>query len=385
MEFKLIIKKLNNTLSQKEALIFDEWYKSSNKHKQYFDKVERNFHKKIDFVDVEKGWIELNNKLKQLPRKQKRKFSWRYAVAVAATVLISLPLVFNKLKTTSVQENSKTVKIIVPGVNKAVLTLENGDQIALEKGQQYSSEKANSNGENLIYEKSKKVNTTKKTNESKKIAYNYLTIPRGGEFFVQLADGTKVWLNSESKLKYPISFIEGQPRVVELIYGEGYFDVSESTKHKGSKFIVRTNVQDVTVLGTEFNIRAYSNEANIYTTLVEGKVAVSNGVLKKVLKPSTQSKVTIKSDKISVRKVDVVNEIAWKNGFFSFEKETLGTMLNTLARWYDIKVVYKNKEKSNLVFSGMLKRTNNVEELLRNIEKTEQVRFEIKNKEIIVK
>ena len=159
--------------------------------------------------------------------------------------------------------------IITTGSDKAVLTLEDGSNIELEKGKAFKTNVVNSNGEKLVYNK---------TNQTK-ITYNYLTIPRGGQYFVKLSDGTEVWLNSESQLKFPVAFIKGQTREVTLVYGEAYFAVSPSTNHNGATFKVMNQGQEVEVLGTEFNIKAYKDEINIYTTLVEGKVTVSNACL----------------------------------------------------------------------------------------------------------
>ena len=148
------------------------------------------------------------------------------------------------------------------------MTLADGSKIALEKGTPVQTQNANSNGEELIYESSK--NTSR-------LVYNYLTIPRGGQFVIKLSDGTKVWLNSASQLKFPVAFIEGESREVELVYGEAYFEVSPSTAHKGAHFQVYNKKQKVEVVGTEFNIKAYKDESNIYTTLVNGKVNVETG------------------------------------------------------------------------------------------------------------
>ncbi|MDH5414905.1 MAG: FecR domain-containing protein, partial [Flavobacteriaceae bacterium] len=267
---------------------------------------------------------------------------------------------------------------IVPGTEKAILTLEDGKQVELEKGRAYINSKVNSDGENLIYNR-------EKSDKGKNIVYNYLTIPRGGQFFVQLSDGTKVWLNSESKLKYPVSFDLDKTRNVELLYGEAYFDVSESAKHNGASFKVKTKVQDIEVLGTEFNVKSYNDDNIILTTLIEGKVKVSNGVVNKLLKPGFQTNINIKRNDINVFRVDVDNVVAWKNGFFSFEKERLEDMLKTLSRWYSTKIIYENENKKDLIFSGVLKRTSSIEELLIKIEKTGRVQFKIDKKTITVK
>lgn len=171
--------------------------------------------------------------------------------------------------------------IIEAGSNKATLQLEDGSVISLEKVKTYQNNNIKSNCEELVFNPS--------INSKKEIVYNYVTIPRGGQFYIVLSDGTKVWLNSDSQLKIPVNFIEGETRQVELIYGEAYFDVSPSLNHKGSKFRVLNQNQEIEVLGTEFNIKAYKDEKYIYTTLVEGKIAIDNGVSKQNLVPNEQS------------------------------------------------------------------------------------------------
>ena len=148
-----------------------------------------------------------------------------------------------------------------------------------------------------------------------------------------LSDGTKVWLNSESQLKYPVAFNDGETRQVELVYGEAYFDVSPSTAHKGARFKVFNQSQEVEVLGTEFNIKAYKDETNIYTTLVEGKVAISAAGKNQILKPNQQSNLNLETGSIEITTVDVYNETTWIDGIFSFENKPLKEILKVLSRW----------------------------------------------------
>ncbi|WP_103070200.1 FecR family protein [Aquimarina sediminis] len=379
MEFRLIIKKLNNSLTNEERILFDKWYNESIEHSNYFNKVQKSYSKAIDFVDIEKGWIDLNSKLQDRDQVRIKKFAyWKYAAAAAIIVLISLPFVFKD--TLSNFQNTPEVvqETIVSGSDKAILTLENGDQVEIEKGKPFTNSLVKSNGENLVYNNENKGN-------SKKVIYNYLTIPRGGQFYVQLSDGTKVWLNSESKLKYPVSFNSSKSREVELLYGEAYFDVSPSSNHDGSVFKVITKSQTLQVLGTEFNVKSYEEDISVLTTLIEGKVNIENGNSNEILKPGFQSNVKTNDNKIHLDKVDVNSVIAWKNGFFSFEKQSLDEMLKVLSRWYDFEIIYQDKQKKDLVFSGVLKRKSSIRELLVNIQKTEKVEFEIKDKQIIVK
>ncbi len=319
----------------------------------------------------------------ELEQKSNRVFKRIFLGLSAAAVIIALfAIPFFLQKTTSTDTYPSTPIVvkntIVPGTDKAILTLSSGEEIPLIEGQAYNSNTINSNGKQLSYK------STALAKE--KIEYNYLTIPKGGQFFVQLSDGTKVWLNSDSKLKYPVRFTKDTPREIELIYGEAYFEVAKADgKELNKAFVVKTKLQDVQVRGTAFNISAHEDQNYISTTLVEGKVEVTNGITTKNLSPGDQSKVALKSNDFTLSQVDILSVIAWKNGFFSFENETLETMLNTLSRWYNIDLNYQNPSKKDLRFSGVLKRTDNIEELLSSIQKTGQVAFEINENKIMVK
>jgi len=377
MEFKLIIKKLNNTLSESETQIFSDWYNESELHRDYFNKVKENFNGRTDnlSVNILRGWQSVEKEIKPFA-KRKNNFI-KYAVAASIILLVSITLLWKKDNSTVIDNGIKMTNNIEIGSDKATLTLEDGTMVALKKGQQYISNNLESNGEDLIYKSSNE--------ERPKMAYNYLTIPRGGQYHVKLSDGTEVWLNSESRLKYPVKFVNGEPRNVELVYGEAYFDVTSSSDNQGSIFKVQTKSQDIIVLGTEFNIKAYNDESTIYSTLVEGKVVVSLADVEKSLNPGDQSCYNILENKIRVKSVDVAYETSWKNGYFMFDKESLGSMMKTLSRWYDVDVIFESEHKKSIIFSGILNRSDSVEELLTNIQKTGEIEFMINDKTITIK
>lgn len=299
------------------------------------------------------------------------------AMAASLLLLISISLIINKTNPLKIETPQVAHKEILIGSDKATLTLEDGSVVALEKGKSYTKGNASSNGEKLIYNSNGK---------SAAIANNLLTIPRGGQFFVQLADSTKVWLNSESQLKYPVAFVDGQTRQVELVYGEAYFEVSPSTKHKGSRFKVKTQEQNVEVIGTEFNIKAYRNEPAIYTTLVEGVVAVSNAAKKQILTPSQQSKITEYNGNISVSEVDVYNEISWRKGLFVFKGMPLKDIARVLSRWYDVDIVFADPALGNVKFNGVLNKNQKLEDILTTIKNINFINaYEKKDNKIIIK
>ena len=269
---------------------------------------------------------------------------------------------------------------IEPGTDKATLTLEDGTEVVLEKGQEYLAENLVSNGEEIIYDEK----TSSIANQE--IAYNYLTIPRGGQYFIKLADGTKVWLNSESQLKYPTQFVEGQSREVELIYGEAYFDVSPSTEHHGADFKVLHSKQEIQVLGTEFNVSAYKDESEIQTTLVEGKVSVNNFGAPQLLFPDQQAIVNVLDKNVVVKDVDAKSIVSWKNGIFDFKDKSLKDIMRVLIRWYDMNVVFENTGLQQKRFNGRINKHYTIEAILLTLKNASVIdTYEINNKTILLK
>lgn len=378
-----ISKLLEGTISESEIIELNSWLKDS-KNKSILKAYIKDYHdlnlaileNNIDeaFKNVTDKIENTKTPVKVLPFYKKSFFKY------AAVILLFLSAGYLYLDKINPFNNTPIIvnNNIEIGTDKATLTLGDGTNITLEKGLQYISQNIESNGEKIIYKSSKKTKP--------EIAYNYLTIPRGGQYHLYLSDGTQVWLNSESKLKYPTLFIDGEIRNVELVYGEAYFDVSPSTKHNGAKFKVLTKTQDVEVLGTEFNIKAYNNENTIYTTLVEGKVAVSNGNVSKILKPEQQSIINQSNSGIAVNSVDIFTETSWKRGVFSFKGKPLKEIFKVLSRWYDFDFIIENKNLNAITFKGVLGRNQNIEEVMSAIKNSSIINnYEIHDKTITIK
>ena len=188
------------------------------------------------------------------------------------------------------------------------------------------------------------------------------------------------------QLKYPVVFTKGQPRQVELVYGEAYFDVSPSTNHNGATFKIYNNHQEIEVLGTEFNVKAYKDDPFIYTTLVEGSVAVSvnDGSIKKLI-PGEQSTLNIQNNSISITNVNIQDAVSWKDGVFSFRGKPLKDLMKVLARWYDMNVVFKNEAHKDIKFKGILRKHQSIEEVMSIIKSTSINNYTIDNKTITIK
>ncbi len=378
MEFEIILKKINHNLTEEERIIFDNWFNESPEHQAYYNKVVDNYLKGDPVVNVNSGWDSISNKIK--PRPKKKNYFKYAAVFTALFAIASFIFLTNTSQKNIIVDNNIPAKndSISIGSNKAILTLEDGSNVALEKGKIYKSENKSSNGDQLVY-------TKEKNSKEDIIAYNLITIPRGGQFFLSLSDGTKVWLNSESKLKYPIAFKENTPREVELLYGEAFFDVSASENHSGSHFIVTQNKQKVEVLGTEFNVRAYTNDPLIATTLVEGKIMLNTESKSSVLSPGQQSILNTKTNKVNINHINVYDEVSWKSGYFSFKNKSLEDLTKVLSRWYDIDFVFVNNDVKQITFNGVFKKSQQITEILNAIENTNEVTYSINQKTITMK
>lgn len=286
----------------------------------------------------------------------------------------------NKPKTDAGQLMASRKMLIVPGSNKAFLTMANGKIILLSNATNGVLAKTNSgnvlkirNGQ-IIYNTLDAVNA----NNGQSIGDNILTTPKGGEYEVVLPDGTKVWLNAASSLNYPVAFT-GHDRQVKLI-GEAYFEVA---KNKDKPFYVNINNVQVRVLGTHFNVEAYNDDENIKTTLLEGSVQISKNNTHSILAPGQQAVINKNSNNIVVSTADIDDAMAWKNGYFIFDHDNIQGIMKKVSRWYDVDVIYQGNF-TDLKFGGTFYRSKSVEELLQHLESVGNIHFAIKGRRIIV-
>ena len=375
-----ILKYFTDSLNETETEQLLNLLEKPENLKEFQTYAKENYHLDIIYDDIneEAALLKVKSAI-QSQEKPVRRFYWSYAAA-AVVIGILASSYFFKEDFFKIQQESAPIIVkntIKVGTDKATLTLGDGSEIVLEKGQDYIADNIKSNGEELVY------STPSET--KLEIAYNYLTIPRGGQYFIKLSDGTQVWLNSESKLKYPVAFIDGETRQVELVYGEAYFEVSPSTQNKGSKFIVTKDNHDIEVVGTEFNLKAYNDEPNTITTLVEGKVNINYQGEKHLLLPNQQSNLNLNTNSISFKDVDVFHEISWVKGVFSFNDKSLKDIMKVLSRWYDFEVVFENKNIEDELFVGVLGKNEKIEDILLNIKNLEIINdFKIDGKKIII-
>lgn len=264
----------------------------------------------------------------------------------------------------------------VPGGNKAILTLSDGSTIILDDAkngkvaQQGGTQIAKSANGQLVYKAL--------DGKPSEVVFNTLTTPRGGQFKLTLPDGSEVWLNAASSIKYPTAFI-GNERKVE-ISGEAYFEIAHNA---AMPFKVSVNGMVVKVLGTHFNINAYNDEASIKTTLLEGRVSLTKGSNAAILNPGQQAQLGNNGNIKVINHVDLDQVVAWKNGYFSFNRSNLQTVMRQLARWYDVEIDYEGKIPERQ-FGGKIDRNSDLSEVLKILEES-KIHFSIEEKKIIVR
>lgn len=361
------------TLSNEDKDKLDAWYL----HKASNSKLQLSQQELGDSHEYLKSKLPLQQEAKVIRL-------WpRVAVAASIVLLLGTGLFyFTKPKEPIIQVVEKQQEI-APGGNRGVLTLSNGKQIVLsaisvtdtiakEGKNEEVTIKMNANGV-ITYV----INPNADVPKDNVNSFNTLSTPTGGQYNIVLADGTKVYLNSVSSIKYPTQF-NGDQRVVELD-GEAYFEV---TKNKKKPFVVKSGNQSIEVLGTHFNVHAYNNESVVKTTLLEGSVAITYKNQKAILKPGQQSNVSDDFNKIAIREVDTEATIAWKNGRFKFDNANLRTVMKQLERWYGIKVEYRG-DVSDVRFNGGTFMNKNLSEVLKVLELS-NIKCKVEGKTVIV-
>ena len=298
---------------------------------------------------------------------------WVAAVAVAALLLLAVGFSLRQLMNRT-EVAPVLVENILPGSDKAILILANGEKMKLENSDSLQVDLGA--GNQLVNKDNQLVYQGEETGE---LQYNELQIPRGGEYQVKLADGTIVRLNSGSSLRYPVAF--GKEKREVVLKGEAYFQVAHDRQ---KAFVVVTDDIEVKVYGTEFNINTRVADY-VQTTLVRGAVSIkTERSAEKMLKPGQLAQFDRLTGETEIKNVDVSNYIGWKSGVYIFEDKSIEQIMDELSLWYDIEVFFRNNISRNRHFSGSLPRYREIDDMLKVIEKTSHVRFEVKGKTIIV-
>lgn len=381
----LIAGHLQSTLNEKEQEALTKWINESEQNHRIFNelisehqitaslKELASYHPEEALLKFKSKNVKTRSRLRILP-------NW-FKIAAAASIICvcALGLRFYLHKSPVTVQLAAQGKIDVnPGSNRAVLTLANGKQIVLDNkpNGQIAKEadvviSKTKNG-SVVYDL-----TNQNDAKDKIIAYNTISTPRGGQYQVILPDGSHVWLNAASSIRFPTVFRSGERKVD--ITGEAYFEVA---KDKTKPFRVMAEGQMVEVLGTHFNIMAYADENAIVTTLLEGSVRVSSPKNQAVLKPNQDATLQRNTQSLAVKDVDAEAAVMWKNGYFLFNDESLASIMRKVSRWYNIEIVYKGAVAQK-TFGGTISRFKNLSELLEVLEATGSVHFKIEEGRVI--
>ena len=378
-----IAKSMAGELSDEELQLLDEWRMTSARNHQLYDRIvsrERREAKRRHFTAFDKvsGWQGYSKKLKETEKKVNR---WRVFLRYAAILLIPLSAtVYGVLRSGEETVSLADLNAITPGGTRAELVLPSGEVIDL-------VEKSGVilRGENTV------INNEGKTLSYKSIGnqapmdslrYNEVIVPKGGEYQLVLSDGTLVYLNSMTKIRFPERFSE-KCREVEVC-GEAFFEVAEN---KRVPFVVKTDAYEITVLGTKFNVTAYADEQVATTTLVEGAVSISGKCIgeAKALRPNEQFVLDRVSGSVEIKNVDVNYYTAWKDGMFRFRDVRLEEIMHVVERWYDMTVVYEDESVRDLHFGFNMSRLETIEPLLNIFELNGKIKITKEGKVLKIK
>jgi transmembrane sensor len=289
-----------------------------------------------------------------------------WPLSIAASIILTIGIFLYFHKSPSHRSFADKPQTIIPGSNNAFIILANGGIINL------------SRSKNGIVFKGRQIKYNDGSNVSGpniNLGYHSIITPKGGQYQLRLADGTRVWLNADTRLKFPSSFKGLLNRIVELS-GEAYFEVAKDKVHP---FIVQAKSQELRVLGTHFNISAYSDEKAIKSTLLEGSIKINGKV---TLKPGEEAE--NEGTSIYVKRVDTDIAVAWKNGEFMFRKETLESILQKVSRWYNVEIVYDDNSLRYEIFNGEISKFSDISRVLNTLQLTNKVNFKVEGRRIMV-
>lgn len=381
---RLIQRSLLGELTERERQELEAWLKDSREHGVLFNKVKRDMRVSVESpvfcsLNDEFAWL----KFKTITRKRKRQVViWhmlKYVAVIAVPLIISVFWYLGQ-RDNVVKLASRSSETIVPGESKAVLVAADGkihelngkqEQQVIEVGEGVLVKHG---GSNLVYD------SVVAAEHENILEMNTLRIPRGGEFQLTLSDGTVIYLNSATKLKYPVAF-NGKERKVYLS-GEAYFEVAKDVERP---FYVVTDELEIRVYGTEFNVDT-RGKGGVRTVLVNGKIGARDrrGKYEVVMKPGELATLDRRTGEIVLREVDVRQYVAWKDGYFAFENETLEQIMSTLSLWYNVDVFFQAESVKKMIFTGYMKRYSEIDEILRAITDVVGVQFSINDRTIVV-
>ena len=373
----LICKQMIGTITEEELQVLDEWRKQSEYNEAAYQRLRDTDRQTLEYrrsklinyqrpLDDMKRRLGLEESVAEKPRAHSAVVYKLISAAAVLLLIFGATYYFRQSDVKSEKEQTTVVAKteILPGRTQAVLTLDNGKQVELGADVQ-SNTKA-----------------IAEITDGEAIAFNNLKTPRGGEFKVTLEDGTEVWLNADSRLRYPETF-EGGERRVE-VSGEAYFKVAKNAE---KPFYVVSGGQEVRVYGTEFNVHAYDDEPTIFTTLVEGSISlrpVGGNKSELMLTPGKQALFNKGDASATVRKVDTEVVTSWLNGIFVFEDQSLEQIMRTLSRWYDFEYEFADQQVASTVFMGSIPRYGSFGEVVEIFQKLGGVRLHQRGRKVVI-
>lgn len=380
---RIIAASLKGNANDEEQRTLREWLSVSTRNKKIYDEFKDG--KRLEQKIVESQQINWKNDYQHfITKRQRTRKNRRMKTIIRYAAILTLPIVAAGIFLLQKNDRQTIVSIsevIKPGEHKAVLITGGGERITLSDSTLSPIQEQNGMIVNVTNNKVSYILPEDSLCTQGSPIFNTLQIPRGGEYFLTLADGTEVWLNAETEIRYPVQFT-GDKRVVYLD-GEAYFTVASD---KNKPFTVVSTHASVSVLGTQFNFRAYPDERDVQTTLVSGSVIMQSEKYKQQIKlvPGEQGVLEKNSAKLMKQEVNTYLYTAWKDGRFAFRDARLEDLFNILARWYDLSVFYQSPEAKDIRFTGDLNKTDDFKSILKIIEQNERVIFTVNQRTVFI-
>ena len=379
---RAITNSLRGVASEKERGTLEQWLAASKKNREIYEGFKQGSYLEQKLSDYN-AVNRLGDYERFITTRRKRTgFSIKTFVRYAAILILPLGLALVLLLREKQPEPVIAIsEVITPGSHKAILTMGGGERIVLSDSTFTPLQEQNGMIVKIQNSKVSYLTPTDTLISETTPIYNTLQVPRGGEYFLTLSDGTQVWLNAESEIRYPVRFT-GSKREI-FLEGEAFLTV---TPNKEKPFVVVSSKASVTVLGTEFNFRAYPDEENVQTTLVEGSVIMQSARYKQQIRliPGEQGTLEIETGKLYKQEVNTYLYTAWKDGRFAFRNTRLEELFNILSRWYDLHVFYLNPEAKDIRFTGDINKTEDFNAILKIIENNERVIFNVNKRTVSV-
>ena len=380
---RIIAASLRGKANDEEQRTLREWLSVSTRNEKIYDGFKDG--KRLEQKIVESRQINWEKDYQQfITKRQRTRKNRRMKTIIRYAAILTLPIVAASIFLLQKNDRQAIVSIsevIKPGEHKAVLITGGGDRITLSDSTLSPIQEQNGMIVNVMNNKVFYTLPEDSLCTQESPIFNTLQIPRGGEYFLTLADGTEVWLNAETEIRYPVQFT-GNKRVVYLD-GEAYFTVAPDKK---KPFTVVSTHASVSVLGTQFNFRAYPDEQDVQTTLVSGSVIMQSEKYKQQVKlvPGEQGVLEKRSANLTKLEVNTYLYTAWKDGRFAFRDARLEDLFNILARWYDLSVIYQSPEAKDIRFTGDLNKTDDFKSILKIIEQNERVIFTVNQRTVFI-